>query len=71
MSLNNLGNRLSGLGRRKEALAADEEAVKLARDLAEARPDAFTPDLAMSLNNLGNRLSEMGLRGATATMRVA
>ena len=29
-----------------------EEAVSLYRALTAARPDAFTPDLAMSLNNL-------------------
>ena len=29
------------------------------RTLAEARPDAFLPDLALSLNNLSNRLSEL------------
>ncbi len=47
MSLNNLGNRLSDLGRREEALAATEEAVDIYRQLAAARPDAFLPDLAM------------------------
>ena len=43
---------MADLGRREDALAAIEEAVTLHRDLAAARPDAFTPDLAMSLNNL-------------------
>jgi hypothetical protein len=52
LSLNNLANRLSDLGRREEALSAANEAVRLRRALAEARPDAFTPDLAQSLNNL-------------------
>ncbi len=46
MSLNNLANTLSDLGRREEALAAAEEAVGLYRELAAARPDAFRPDLA-------------------------
>ncbi|MBU0717425.1 MAG: tetratricopeptide repeat protein [Planctomycetes bacterium] len=32
------------------------------RTLAEARPDAFLPDLAGSLNNLSNRLSALGRR---------
>ena len=61
-ALNNLGNRLSYLGRREEALAAAEEAVALRRQLAAARPDAFTPGLAMSLNNLANFLSTLERR---------
>jgi|SRR5450755_937787 hypothetical protein len=36
---------LSGLGRREDALTAIEEAVKIRRGLAAARPDAFLPDL--------------------------
>jgi tetratricopeptide (TPR) repeat protein len=55
-------NRLSGLGRRDAALMVGEEAVRLRRALAAARPDAFTPDLALSLNNLANMLSELGRR---------
>ncbi|MFG0318920.1 MAG: ATP-binding protein, partial [Planctomycetota bacterium JB042] len=55
-------NRYHGLGGREKALAAIEEAVALYRALAEARPDAFTPDLATSLNNLGGRLSDLGRR---------
>ena len=62
MSLNNLANMLSDLGRREDALAAVEEAVALYRELAAARPDAFRPDLAMSLNNLSNMLSALGRR---------
>jgi tetratricopeptide (TPR) repeat protein len=62
MSLNNLGNRLSDLGRREDALAATEEALTVYRELAAARPDAFKPDLATSLNNLGNALSGLGRR---------
>ncbi|WNG55263.1 tetratricopeptide repeat protein [Archangium gephyra] len=60
--LNNLGGRLSELGRREEALEATREAMGLYRTLAERNPDAFRPDLAMSLNNLGGRLSELGRR---------
>ena len=60
--LNNLGNRLSKLGRREEALKATQEAVEIRRRLAKDRPDAFLPDLASSLNNLGNRLSDLGRR---------
>ena len=60
--LNNLGVRLSAVGRREEALAAAEEATGTYRELAHARPEAFLPDLAGSLSNLGNRLSEVGRR---------
>ena len=63
MSLNNQSGRLADLGRREEALAAIEEAVAIYRQLAEARPDAFLPDLAMSLNNQSNRLSAPGAAG--------
>ncbi len=59
---NNLGNRLSDLGRREEALAAADEAVSVYRRLAADRPDAFLPYLAASLNNLGNMLSDLGRR---------
>jgi tetratricopeptide (TPR) repeat protein len=58
--LNNLANRLSDLGQRKAALDAAKEAVDLRRKLAQARTDAFTPDLAGSLNNLAVRLSDLG-----------
>ena len=50
------------MGRREEALEATRESVEHYRKLAEARPDAFLPDLARSLDNLGNRLSELGRR---------
>ncbi|MDP8943911.1 MAG: tetratricopeptide repeat protein, partial [Actinomycetota bacterium] len=60
--LNNLSIRLADLGRREDALAAIEEAVESYRRLAEARPEAFGPDLAMSLNNLSNRLADLGRR---------
>ena len=54
MSLNNLGIRLSELGRREEALAIPaQEATEIYRKLAQSNPAAFLPDLAMSLNNLG------------------
>ena len=42
MSLTNLSVRLGDLGRREEALAASQEAAAY-RELAAARPDAFTP----------------------------
>ena len=60
--LNNLGARQSALGRREDALSSTEEAVAIRRKLAEARPEAFLPDLATSLNNLGIRQSELGRR---------
>ncbi len=60
--LNDLGNRLSDLGRREDALAATRESVDHYRTLAATRPDAFLPDLAMSLNNLGNSLGALGHR---------
>lgn len=58
--LNNLGNRLSDLGRREDALKAAQEAVGMYRALADERPDAFGPHLAMSLNNLGRPLRDLG-----------
>ncbi|MCH8044837.1 MAG: tetratricopeptide repeat protein [Planctomycetes bacterium] len=65
--LNNLGNRLNDLGRREEALRATQEAGDTYRALAEERPDAFLPDLAMCLNNLGTMLSELGRREEALT----
>ena len=66
MSLYIQSGRLADLGRREEALAAIEEAVTIRRQLAEARPDAFLPDLAMSLNNQSSRLAEPGAAGGGA-----
>src|SRR4029077_13239119 len=60
--LNNASAFLSQAGQREAALTAAQEAAGLYRDLARARPEAFTPDLAMSLNNLANRLSDLGRR---------
>ena len=56
------GVSLANLGRREQALDAAQETADLYRQVAEQRPDAFTPDLAGSLNNLANRLSELGRR---------
>jgi tetratricopeptide (TPR) repeat protein len=47
-----MGLLLSAVGRRQEALAPTEEAVKTYRELAKTNP-AFLGDLAASLNNLG------------------
>ena len=63
MSLNNLANLLSEVGRRDEALAGlATEAVTLRRKLAEASPAAYLPNLAMSMNNLANWLSGVDRR---------
>jgi tetratricopeptide (TPR) repeat protein len=60
MSLNNLGNRLSDLGRDEEALATAKEAAGLYRRIARERPDAFLSGLAASLSNLGKFFSALG-----------
>ena len=71
MSLNNLGGRLSALGRREDALAASEEAVDIRRHLAAADPSAFLPDLAGSLEQLDRRACSLPRpgRGARRTPR--
>jgi tetratricopeptide (TPR) repeat protein len=61
-ALNNLGIRYSEVGKRQEAVAPTEEAVRIRRELAERNP-AFLPGLASALNNLGNRYSEVGREG--------
>ena len=61
--MSNLAAFLSGVGRLGEALEAAQEAVGLYRELVEASPAAYTPDLAASLNNLANRLSGVGRSG--------
>jgi tetratricopeptide (TPR) repeat protein len=61
-TLNNLANSLGALGRREEALAKAQEAVRIFERLAKARPDAFLPGLAGSLNNLSNSLGALGRR---------
>jgi tetratricopeptide (TPR) repeat protein len=60
MCLNTLLNRHSELGQREQALAATQEAVDIRRRLAEARPDAFLPDLAMSLGAMSRALGALG-----------
>ena len=54
-----MGILLSAVGRRQEALAPTEEAVKIHRELAKTNP-AFLGDLAGCLNNLGVLYSELG-----------
>jgi hypothetical protein len=65
-----LSIRLSGLGRREQALAAIEEAVTIRRQLARDRPGAFLPDLATSLNTLANVLTAMKREPAAVAARL-
>ncbi len=58
---NDMGVLLSAVGRRQEALAPTEEAVKIYRGLAKTNP-AYLGDLAGSLNNLGILYSNLGRR---------
>jgi tetratricopeptide (TPR) repeat protein len=70
--LNKLGVRLSHVGRHEEALLVSQAAVEMYQRLAQARPDAFLPDLALSLSNLGGNLSKLGhLEDALASIRAA
>lgn len=64
-----LSNRFGGLGRREEALATIEQAVTIRRQLAEARPDAFLPHLAMLLRNLADALSMLNRDAEASTIR--
>jgi tetratricopeptide (TPR) repeat protein len=59
--LENLGLRLSMLGRWADAVMASTEAVELYRRLADTNRTEFEPDLAGSLNNLSVMLSDLGL----------
>jgi Tetratricopeptide repeat len=59
-SVSNLAGRLTGAGRRDEALAAGQEAVGLYRDLAEHNPAAYLPDQAASVTNLAVQLAGAG-----------
>jgi hypothetical protein len=60
-SLTNLGAHYGNLGRRQEALAPTEEALKIRRKLAKTNP-SFLGDLASSLNNLGVSYTDLGRR---------
>jgi Tetratricopeptide repeat len=42
-----------------DGLSAEQEAVAIRRELAEANPDRYRPDLATSLSNLGATFSEL------------
>jgi tetratricopeptide (TPR) repeat protein len=61
-----MGQLLSAVGRRQEALAPTEEAVKIRRELAKTN-SAFLNDLAASLTNLGNNYSDLGRRQEALT----
>lgn len=63
-----LGARLTDLGRREDALAAEQEAIELYRALAAADPGAFTPSYAMTLSNLSVSLSDLGRRKEALVM---
>ncbi len=52
-----------------EALAAVEEAAGIYRQLAQARPDAFLPDLATALNNLASTLSSLNRLAEASVIR--
>jgi tetratricopeptide (TPR) repeat protein len=56
----NLSVRLGDLGRPEEALAADQEAVTIFRELAAARPEEFRPGLGAALINLSADLADLG-----------
>jgi tetratricopeptide (TPR) repeat protein len=60
-ALSNLGVFLGAVGRRGEALAPTEEAVRVYRELAKSNP-GYLGDLAGALNNLGNRYSNLDRR---------
>jgi tetratricopeptide (TPR) repeat protein len=59
--LENLGLRLSMLGRRQDAVMATTEADEIYRRLADTNRTEFEPDLAGSLNNLSVMPSDLGL----------
>lgn len=60
--LSELALRLSRAGRRDEAVAPAEQAVALYRQLADADPRTYLPNLAASLHNLGKFLTDRGRR---------
>ncbi len=58
--LDNLGVRLSDLGRLEDALVASTQAIEVYRRLAAGDSAGFDPDLARALTNHGIRLSALG-----------
>ncbi|MFY1698414.1 MULTISPECIES: tetratricopeptide repeat protein [unclassified Solwaraspora] len=59
-SLYNLNHHLTTAGLHAEALASIEEAVEIARLLADREPDTYLADLASALHNLSMTLRETG-----------
>ncbi|MBP2326239.1 tetratricopeptide (TPR) repeat protein [Kibdelosporangium banguiense] len=57
VALNNLGFRLSDLHRGEQALQATEQAVEIARLIAETVPETFTTPYAVTLSNLAYDLN--------------
>ncbi len=57
-TLNNLANLYKAQNQHKQALKAYQEALTLYRDLAQANPSVYNPDVAMTLNNLANLYSD-------------
>ena len=57
--LDNLGTKLSGLGRPAEALPVAQEAAAMYRELAAADPDRYRLYLAEALSDLGIRFWEL------------
>ena len=60
LSLNNLSNRLSDIGRWEDALSAIDEATGMCRTLDNSDSDIFGGSLAMCLNNRALHLSRLG-----------
>jgi CHAT domain-containing protein len=60
-ALFNLGNFLSGVGQKQEALAQTQEVVRILRQVEGSQPKA-RGSLAIALLNLGIRYSELGRR---------
>ena len=68
-----LSNRLGDLGRREEALAAIDKAVRIRRRLVQDQPDVFLKDmflndLAATLNNVSARQANLGRREEALAM---
>ena len=64
-----LGTTLDQIGRPAEALPVTEEAVVIWRELAEAYPDRYRPDLARSLRVLAHALDGLGRTAEAETVR--
>ena len=60
-ALINLGNFLSAVGQKQEALAPTEEAVRILRQVEGSQPEARR-FLAIAFNNLGKFLGDLGRR---------